>query len=214
MVESVLLADGSNQHSASVQLVSARENHSSTAAWAPKTLLHTGGEESERDAKRVGDGTVGRKVRKDNNWKGEKIQSILITTKQRRSTCPAPSHKHRGTVATRFELLHYLANQSHWRDRSKESSAFYAIFVWICGPDEKYSLMTSLFSCLSSISRNRGCWLGAAEWHSIKCPKAATDAVGQPEASPRPSPCTAEWVLHSGQGASPALVWGETQGCT
>lgn len=32
MAESVLLADGSNQHSASVQLVSAREDHSSTAA--------------------------------------------------------------------------------------------------------------------------------------------------------------------------------------
>lgn len=47
MAESVLLADGSNQHSASVQLVSAREYHSSTAARAPKTLLQTGGEERE-----------------------------------------------------------------------------------------------------------------------------------------------------------------------
>lgn len=61
MAESVLLADGSNQHSASVQLVSAREYNSSTAARAPKTLLHTGGEEresgeSEIDAKRDGEG--------------------------------------------------------------------------------------------------------------------------------------------------------------
>lgn len=32
VAESILLADGSNQHSASVQLVSAREDHSSTAA--------------------------------------------------------------------------------------------------------------------------------------------------------------------------------------
>lgn len=43
MAESVLLADGSNQNSASVQLVSAREDHSSTAARAPDTFLHTGG---------------------------------------------------------------------------------------------------------------------------------------------------------------------------
>lgn len=47
VAESVLLADGSNQHSASVQLVSAREDHSSTAARAPNTLLRTGGEERE-----------------------------------------------------------------------------------------------------------------------------------------------------------------------
>lgn len=47
VTESVLLADGSNQHSASVQLVSAREHHSSTVAWAPNTVLHTGGEERE-----------------------------------------------------------------------------------------------------------------------------------------------------------------------
>lgn len=46
MAERALLADGSNQHSASVQLVSAREDHSSTAARGPNTLLHTGGEES------------------------------------------------------------------------------------------------------------------------------------------------------------------------
>ena len=48
VAESVLLADGSNQHSASVQLVSARKDHSSTAAWTPNTLLRTGGEERER----------------------------------------------------------------------------------------------------------------------------------------------------------------------
>lgn len=47
MAESVLLADGSNQNSPSVQLVSAREDHSSTAARAPNTFLHTGGEKSE-----------------------------------------------------------------------------------------------------------------------------------------------------------------------
>lgn len=44
-----LLADGSNQHSASVQLVSARKDHSSTAARALNTLLHTGGDEREGD---------------------------------------------------------------------------------------------------------------------------------------------------------------------
>lgn len=47
MAESVLLADGSNQNSASVQLVSAREDHSSTAARAPDTFLHTGGKRQE-----------------------------------------------------------------------------------------------------------------------------------------------------------------------
>lgn len=47
MAESVLLADGSNQNSPSVQLVSAREDHSSTAARAPNTFLHTGGEKIE-----------------------------------------------------------------------------------------------------------------------------------------------------------------------
>lgn len=47
MAESVLLADGSNQNSASVQLVSAREDHSSTAARAPNTFLHTGGDKRE-----------------------------------------------------------------------------------------------------------------------------------------------------------------------
>lgn len=49
VAERFLLADGSNQHSASVQLVSAREDHSSTAARAPNTLLQTGGEERDGD---------------------------------------------------------------------------------------------------------------------------------------------------------------------
>lgn len=47
MAESVLLADGSNQNSASIQLVSAREDHASTAARAPNTFLHTGGDKKE-----------------------------------------------------------------------------------------------------------------------------------------------------------------------
>lgn len=63
MAESVLLADGSNQHSASVQLVSAREDHSSTAARALNTLLRTGGEErggerGRKDAERDREGKM------------------------------------------------------------------------------------------------------------------------------------------------------------
>lgn len=54
VAERFLLADGSNQHSASVQLVSAREDHSSTAARAPNTLPHTGGEEREGDERGKG----------------------------------------------------------------------------------------------------------------------------------------------------------------
>lgn len=54
MAESVLLADGSNQNSASVQLVSAREDHSSTAARASNTFLHTGGTRGKRAGRPTG----------------------------------------------------------------------------------------------------------------------------------------------------------------
>lgn len=57
MAERFLLADGSNQHSASVQLVSAREDHSSTAARALRTLLRTGGEEKEGERRWGPEGT-------------------------------------------------------------------------------------------------------------------------------------------------------------
>lgn len=66
MAESVLLADGSNQHSASVQLVSAREYHSSTAARAPKTLLQTGGEERESRESEI-DERRGRRERQESH---------------------------------------------------------------------------------------------------------------------------------------------------
>lgn len=53
VAERVLLADGSNQHSASVQLVSARKDQSSTAARAPNTLLQTGGKERKEMQERT-----------------------------------------------------------------------------------------------------------------------------------------------------------------
>lgn len=53
MAEKLLLADGSNQHSASVQLVSARKDHSSAAARAPNTLLRTGGEKRGGENRRA-----------------------------------------------------------------------------------------------------------------------------------------------------------------
>lgn len=71
MAESVLLADGSNQNSASVQLVSARQDHSSTAAPAPNTFLHAGGDKREesRYASRSRGGSKGGQKKK----RGQKI---------------------------------------------------------------------------------------------------------------------------------------------
>lgn len=65
VAERLLLADGSNQHSASVQLVSARKDHSSTAARAPNTLLHTGGKERKEMQKRTEEKSSHREGRKD-----------------------------------------------------------------------------------------------------------------------------------------------------
>lgn len=67
VAERFLLADGSNQHSASVQLVSAREEHSSTAARAPNTLLQTGGE--EREERNVEAGKKDRKLHSEETGK-------------------------------------------------------------------------------------------------------------------------------------------------
>lgn len=80
MAESVLLADGSNQNSPSVQLVSAREDHSSTATRAPNTFLHTGGERSEEsryaNRSRRGGGGEGCRKRTLETRKEEKFRII------------------------------------------------------------------------------------------------------------------------------------------
>lgn len=82
VAERGLLADGSNQHSTSVQLVSAREDHSSAAARGPNTLLHTGGEEREdndtekrcRNRKKVGHGV---KTEEQNEEKSQTRTSLF-----------------------------------------------------------------------------------------------------------------------------------------
>lgn len=80
VAERVLLADGSNQHSASVQLVSARQDHSSTAAGAPDRLLRTGGGGEKGQRRQRGSVQVGEEPRTGAQITGEieKKQTEII----------------------------------------------------------------------------------------------------------------------------------------